>query len=79
MAAGGRVERIAAPAVKALDTTGAGDTFNGVLAAGLARGWQLERAAREAVQRRRALGHQARCPLASNPADGSRHPREGAR
>ena len=45
----GRVERIAAPAVDVLDTTGAGDTFNGVLAAGLARGWPLERAARRAV------------------------------
>ena len=44
----GRVERIAAPAVKR-STTGAGDTFNGVLAAGLAHGWQLERAARRAV------------------------------
>ena len=49
VAAGGRVERIAAPAVEVLDTTGAGDTFNGVLAAGLARGWSLERAARGAV------------------------------
>ena len=49
VAAGGRVERIAAPAVDVLDTTGAGDTFNGVLAAGLARGWSLERAARRAV------------------------------
>ena len=49
VAAEGRVERIAAPAVEALDTTGAGDTFNGVLAAGLARGWPLERAARWAV------------------------------
>ncbi len=49
VAAGGRVEHIAAPTVEVLDTTGAGDTFNGVLAAGLARGWPLERAAHGAV------------------------------
>jgi ribokinase len=49
VADGSRVERIGAPAVSALDTTGAGDTFSGVLAAGLARGWELERAARWAT------------------------------
>jgi ribokinase len=42
-------ERLPAPAVEVRDTTGAGDTFSGVLAAGLARGWELERAARRAV------------------------------
>jgi ribokinase len=40
-------EHIAAPGVEALDTTGAGDCFNGVFAAGLAEG----RAIREAVER----------------------------
>jgi ribokinase len=39
-----------APAVDALDTTGAGDAFNGVLAAGLAAGLDLEDAARRAVE-----------------------------
>jgi ribokinase len=49
VADGTRVERIEAPAVPVRDTTGAGDTFSGVLAAGLARGWELERAARWAT------------------------------
>jgi ribokinase len=37
------------PAVKVRDTTGAGDTLSGVFAAGLARGWSLDRAARWAT------------------------------
>jgi sugar/nucleoside kinase (ribokinase family) len=41
--------RVSAPIVDALDTTGAGDAFNGVLAAGLAAGLDLEDAARRAV------------------------------
>jgi ribokinase len=45
VADGTRVERIEAPAVPVRDTTGAGDTFSGVLAAGLARRWELDRAA----------------------------------
>jgi ribokinase len=49
VAAGGHVERVEAPAVAVRDTTGAGDTFSGVLAAGLARGWELDRAARWAT------------------------------
>jgi ribokinase len=49
VADGTRVERFEAPAVSVRDTTGAGDTFSGVLAAGLARGWDLERAARWAT------------------------------
>jgi ribokinase len=49
VADGGRVERVEAPAVSVHDTTGAGDTFSGVLAAGLARGWELYRAARWAT------------------------------
>jgi ribokinase len=46
---GGHVERVHAPVVSVRDTTGAGDTFSGVLAAGLARGWELGRAARWAT------------------------------
>jgi ribokinase len=46
---GVRVERFRPPVVSALDTTGAGDTFSGVFAAGLARGWDLDRAARWAT------------------------------
>ncbi|MGH2716509.1 MAG: PfkB family carbohydrate kinase [Thermoleophilaceae bacterium] len=49
VAAGGRVTRIRPPSVQVRDTTGAGDAFTGVLAAGLARGWALERAARQAT------------------------------
>jgi ribokinase len=49
VAAGERLERIEAPAVMVHDTTGAGDTFSGVFAAGLARGWELHRAARWAT------------------------------
>jgi ribokinase len=41
---------IRAPAVDVVDTTGAGDAFNGVLAAGLAAGLELEDAARRAVE-----------------------------
>ena len=40
---------IAAPAVTAVDATGAGDALNGALAAGLAAGLGLEDAARRAV------------------------------
>ena len=39
-----------APRVEVVDTTGAGDVFNGVLAAGLAAGLELEAAARRAVE-----------------------------
>ncbi len=46
---GTRAEHFPAPTVAVLDTTGAGDTFSGVLAAGLARGWELDRAARWAT------------------------------
>ena len=43
-------EHIAAPRVRALDTTGAGDAFNGGLALALARGEPLSAALREAVR-----------------------------
>jgi ribokinase len=41
--------RVPAPAVRAVDTTGAGDAFNGALAAELARGRELRAAVEEAV------------------------------
>ena len=43
-----------APSVAAVDSTGAGDTFCGLLAASLARGWPMERGI-EAAQRAAAL------------------------
>ncbi|MEV4419967.1 ribokinase [Patulibacter sp. NPDC049589] len=43
------IERVPAPATAARDTTGAGDTFNGVLAAKLAGGTPLLQAVRTAV------------------------------
>ncbi|MET0510501.1 MAG: PfkB family carbohydrate kinase [Thermoleophilaceae bacterium] len=43
------VTQIEPPTVSVRDTTGAGDTFNGVLAGGVARGWSLDRAARWAT------------------------------
>ncbi|MGB5187152.1 MAG: PfkB family carbohydrate kinase, partial [Acidimicrobiia bacterium] len=42
-------EAIPAPVVSPVDTTGAGDTFCGVLAAGLDRGLSLETSVRRAV------------------------------
>lgn len=47
---GGEVERVPAEAVEVRDTTGAGDTFNGVLAARLAAGDPLRDAVRVAVR-----------------------------
>jgi ribokinase len=49
LADGEALERIPAPAVEAVDTTGAGDAFNGALAAALAGGAALADAVREAV------------------------------
>jgi ribokinase len=49
VAAEDRVEQVEPPAVSVRDTTGAGDTFSGVFAAGLALGWELHRAARWAT------------------------------
>jgi ribokinase len=40
---------VSAPRVEAVDTTGAGDCFNGVFAAGLLEGLALELAVRRAV------------------------------
>ncbi len=45
---GSEFEHIGATRVEAVDTTAAGDTFNGVLAVGVAEGLSLARAAREA-------------------------------
>jgi ribokinase len=45
----GTEERISAPPVDVVDTTGAGDCFNGVLVAGLAWGTELGAAVRDAV------------------------------
>jgi ribokinase len=46
---GGRHRRLPAPAVRAVDTTGAGDTFCGVLAAGLVARESLATAAERAI------------------------------
>jgi ribokinase len=46
---GGEEEKVEAPAVEAVDTTGAGDCFNGVFAAGLAEGLEVSAAARRAA------------------------------
>ena len=46
---GGGPLDLAAPAVRAIDTVGAGDAFNGALAAGLASGLDLEEAASRAI------------------------------
>ncbi len=46
---GGRAEHVAAPPADVRDTTGAGDTFNGVLAAQLAAGESLAAAVRTAT------------------------------
>jgi ribokinase len=45
----GERERVPAPIVPVVDTTGAGDCFNGVLAAGLAEGHDLADAVRDAI------------------------------
>jgi ribokinase len=49
LADGDALERIPAPEVEAVDTTGAGDAFNGALAAALAEGTGLGNAVRAAV------------------------------
>ena len=49
LADGGAVERIPAPRVEVVDTTGAGDAFNGALACALAGGAALADAVRSAV------------------------------
>ena len=45
----GTAEPVFAPTVPVVDTTGAGDCFNGVLAAGLAWGIELSPAVQDAV------------------------------
>lgn len=47
-AEGGEARRVAAPPVEAIDATGAGDTYCGVLAAGLAAGVPLDQAVERA-------------------------------
>ncbi len=49
LAVDGRTEHFAGYQVTVRDTTGAGDTFTGVLAAGLAAGHQLRASVRRAV------------------------------
>jgi ribokinase len=49
LAGAGQVEYFAAPGVEARDTTGAGDTLTGVLAASVAQGHELRTAVRRAV------------------------------
>jgi ribokinase len=49
VARGGEPLDLPAPAVPAIDTVGAGDAFNGALAASLANGLELEPAARRAI------------------------------
>jgi ribokinase len=46
LAPGERMERVPAPAVRAVDSTGAGDAFVGAFAVGLALGWPPAAAAR---------------------------------
>lgn len=71
---GERVERVAAPRVAAVDTTGAGDTFCGALAQALADGADLVEAARWATRAAAAsvtrLGAQAGMPRRSELAGG---------
>jgi len=45
----GEEERVVAPRVQAVDTTGAGDCFNGVFAAGLAEGLEVSAAVQRAT------------------------------
>jgi ribokinase len=47
--ADGSVQDLPAPRIRSVDSTGAGDAFNGALAAGLAQGRALEEAARRGV------------------------------
>lgn len=49
MVAGGESQEFPAPSVRAVDATGAGDAFNGTLAAALAQGHELGLAAQRAV------------------------------
>ena len=64
---GGASRRLPAPAVDTVDTTGAGDAFNGALAAELAAGRDVEDAVRTAVAAA-ALSTRARGARAGMPA-----------
>ena len=50
LAQGGRIERVPAPAARAVDATGAGDAFTGTLAARLAAGDAVPEAVARAVE-----------------------------
>ena len=76
---GGSVERLPALAVDVVDTTGAGDTVNGALAAELARGRPLREAAEFALRaacRRAARARAAECRRRdeARPRDAPPHP-----
>ena len=60
--ADGPVQRLPAFRVATVDTTGAGDAFNGVLAAGLASGMDLRRRDAPRYGRRGTLHHPAGRP-----------------
>lgn len=49
MVTGSQRRHFAAPSVRAVDATGAGDAFNGALAAALAQGFELSQAVKRAV------------------------------
>lgn len=49
MVGGHQRRHVAAPTIRAVDATGAGDAFNGALAAGLAQGFELPQAVERAV------------------------------
>lgn len=49
LADNGNMEHLKAPLIKAIDSTGAGDSFNGNLAAGLGKGMNLREAVKKAI------------------------------
>lgn len=77
LADGGGALHVPAPAVEAVDTTGAGDAFVGVMAAWLARGLPLrqacELAAHAAARTVTGFGAQQSYPWAEEPEHGTGH------